>query len=110
MQSLIRLALVTAMFLLATAPMAHADAIDGNWCHPEGGNFEIQGPEILTPGGTRMVGDYTRHTFRYVSPDSEPAAGRTINMALIDDETLHLLVEGGEGEIGVWRRCAGHVS
>ena len=110
MRSLIKLALVTAIILLSTAPMAHADAIDGNWCNPEGGNFEIRGSEILTPGGTRMAGVYTRHTFRYVAPDGDRASGQSTNMALIDNETLHLLIEGSNGEIEIWRRCSVHTS
>jgi len=31
-------------------------------------------------------------------------------MALIDNETLHLLIEGSNGEIEIWRRCSVHTS
>lgn len=106
----IKIMLFAAFSLSMMTRTALADAIDGNWCHVEGGNLEIQGPKIMTPGGTRMTGEYSRHTFRYVAPNGERAAGSTINMALVDDETLHLLIEGGDGEIEIWRRCAVHTS
>lgn len=51
--------LVAALaFVLAAAP-ALADAIDGDWCHTKDGRrFTIRGPEIVTPGGKKMQGDY----------------------------------------------------
>jgi hypothetical protein len=96
--------------LIGVSGPAHADAIDGNWCHPAGGNLEIHGSDIITPGGAQISGDYTRHTFRYVAPTGERAEGHTINMASIDDETMHLIVEEPGATIEVWRRCAVNVS
>lgn len=104
MQRLITTVSIAAMLMAFIGP-AHADAIDGNWCHTEHGNFEIRGSSILTPGGTQMTGEYSRHTFRYVAPAGERAATKTINMAITDDETLHLIVEEVDGDIEVWRRC-----
>ena len=89
---------------------AHADAIDGNWCHPAGDNLESRGSDIITPGGAQISGDYTRHTFRYVAPTGERTEGKTINMASIDDDTMHLIVEQPGATIEVWRRCAVNVS
>lgn len=100
--------LVLASMLVATS--AQADAIDGNWCHSSHGNLEIRGENIITPGGAQMTGTYTRHTFRYVSPEGERAANQTINMAIVDDETLHLLVEDTGNGIEVWQRCRVNVS
>ena len=57
-----------------------------------------------------MTGEYSRHTFRYVAPAGERAAGETINMAIVDDETLHLLIESAGGNIEVWQRCTVNVS
>ena len=102
------LLLVLASMLVTTT--ARADAIDGNWCHTSHGNLEIRGENIITPGGTQMTGAYTRHTFRYVSPAGERAANQTINMAIVDDETLHLIVEGTDSGIEVWQRCRVNVS
>lgn len=110
MKALLQLTLLTVLSLGVMTQMAYADSIDGNWCHTEGGNFEIRGSEILTPGGARMTGEYSRHTFRYVAPVGERAAGRTLNMAIIDDETLHLVIEESDGTVEVWRRCAVHTS
>jgi hypothetical protein len=43
-----------------TANPAHADAIDGTWCGPDGGTLSIDGPRIVTPGHARLTGEYTR--------------------------------------------------
>ena len=54
---------------------ARADVIDGNWCGPDGRVFTITGPRIVTPAGTATTGDYSRHSFAYVVPASDPGAG-----------------------------------
>jgi hypothetical protein len=100
--------LLTAL-LLNAAP-AHADAIDGNWCNPEAGYMEIRGADILTPGGTRMAGDYSRHAFRYIAPAGETRAGATLDMVLVDDDTIHLVNTTAPDGIEVWRRCSAPVS
>lgn len=102
------LGLAVAMLLPAVG--AWADAIDGNWCHSDGRNMSIDGPQIVTPGGKRMAGNYDRHAFTFVAPKGEPKAGSTISMILIDDDTLNLTVGGGTAEpaqrkMQVWRRC-----
>jgi hypothetical protein len=48
--------------LLAPA-LAQADAIDGHWCAADGRVMTIEGASILTPGGAKMTGDYSRHAF-----------------------------------------------
>ena len=101
---------VTAALLLAATPV-HADAIDGNWCHPDIGRMEILGPQITTPGGHRISGDYDRHGFRHVVPDGEEKAGAQVDMVLVDDDTLHRVVAPGtDAVIEVWRRCRAQVS
>lgn len=109
MQALIK-AISIGVMLIAFSDTARADAIDGNWCHADHGNFEIRGSNILTPGGTQMTGEYSRHTFRYIAPTGERAATKPINMAIVDDETLHLIVEEADENIEVWRRCHVNVS
>ncbi len=89
---------------------AQADAIDGSWCHPQRGHLEIQGPQVVTPGGASLTGNYTRHTYDYVAPAGEAFGGKTVNMALVDDETVHLVIVDGPGNIEVWRRCTAPVS
>jgi hypothetical protein len=95
---------------LLTPGLARADAIDGNWCDSKGGYLEIRGPQILTPGGARMAGDYSRHAFRYVAPDGERHAGATIDMVLADEDTIHLVNVTAPDGTEVWRRCSAPVS
>ncbi|MEH6752882.1 MAG: hypothetical protein V7788_01790 [Alphaproteobacteria bacterium] len=109
MQNLMRAVAIIVM-LVSFSTTAQADAIDGNWCHSEFGNFEIRGSNILTPGGLQMTGEYSRHTFRYIAPPGERAATKAINMAIVDDETLHLIVEEPDSSVEVWRRCHVNVS
>ena len=68
---------------------ARADAIDGQWCLGSS-HFAIDGPSILTPGGNRIQGNYSRHGFFYVVPANEPGAGGEIDMVLLNEETVQL--------------------
>jgi hypothetical protein len=101
------LAAVTMLPFIATP--AHADAIDGNWCKPDGKHMSIRGPNIVTPTGRQTQGDYDRHAFSYSAPPKDPDAGKTINMILVDDDTLYLRVGAppgfDPGEAEVWNRC-----
>lgn len=91
------------LFLLASDP-ALADAIDGEWCLGSS-HFAINGSTILTPGGSRAEGRYTRHGFAYVVPANEPGAGAEIDMALLNEETVHLTRKGRSSTPEIWRRC-----
>jgi hypothetical protein len=85
-----------------TANPAHADAIDGTWCGPDGGTLSIDGPRIVTPGHARLTGEYTRHAFRYEAPAREPDAGTQVTLLLLDEDTVRLERTGGSE---IWRRC-----
>ena len=87
---------------------ALADAIDGDWCHQASGRrFSIRGPQIVTPGGKHMEGDYSRHWFNYVVPAPEPGAGKTVFMQLLDENTVHLrLGEATAANPETWIRCS----
>lgn len=103
-------AVCTAILLLSAAP-AYADAIDGDWCNRELGRLEIQGPQIITPGGNQLTGAYDRHGFRHPVPAGEPRAGASVDMVLVDDDTMHRVVApGADAKIEVWRRCRAPVS
>jgi hypothetical protein len=106
--------LAAASVLLFAASAARADAIDGDWCNPGGKRLSIEGADIRTPGRRHTKGNYDRHAFSYEVPDSEPGAGTTIYMILIDDETMYLRAGKapgyGAGEADVWRRCTPPVS
>ena len=89
--------------ILVTMP-ARADVIDGDWCQLDGRHFSIQGPNIVTVGGQRTQGDYTRHSFRYTVPANDPGAGQEIFMRLLNELTLSLSA-GREGTPEIWHRC-----
>jgi hypothetical protein len=102
--------------VLLAGGRAWADVIDGDWCATnDGRHLSIKGPEIVTPAGTRMQGDYTRHSFLYVVPQAEPGAGQTVAMQLINEETVNLRIgasaaEAAQAPVQVWHRCAPRVS
>jgi hypothetical protein len=99
----------TLALALSAAP-ALADAIDGDWCHSDGRHFSIRGPEIVTPAGTRMQGDYARHWFTYKPPAPERGAGGSIAMRLVNENTVHLSYGEAAGAPEVWLRCSPSVS
>ena len=88
--------------LLADGATARADAIDGNWCAPDGKVMSIEGPRIVTPGGTALNGDYRRHDFAYVVPAGEPAGGSEVRLVLLDEDTVRMTTGPGPE---IWRRC-----
>ncbi len=94
--------------LALTISAARADAIDGDWCHPDGRRLSIDGASIVTPGGKRMTGNYGRHDFSYVVPAPEPSAGQNIAMQLLSEEAMNLRV--GAGAPQLWQRCKKPVS
>ena len=92
----------TAALLVLAAGGARADAIDGNWCASDGKVISIEGPLIMTPGGTPATGDYSRHAFAYTVPAPDSGAGNEVRLVLVDEDTVRV-VAGPPPEI--WRRC-----
>ena len=104
-------AFVAALGLALLAAPAFADAIDGNWCHDSGRRFSIRGPEIVTPGGKQMEGNYSRHAFSYTAPAPEPDAGQTVFMTLLNENTVRLRRGEAAGTPQeTWVRCGPTVS
>ena len=99
--------MVLSLVCLSGGP-AHADAIDGDWCFSDGRRLTISGPEIVTPGGAKLTGDYDRHHFRYVVPAPEPGAGATVAMVLLSEIQMTLKPPAGEDQ--TWRRCGKPIS
>jgi len=99
-------ALTATVEILAHKPVL-ADAIDGNWCR-EGRHLAIDGPDLITPGGNRIKGNYDRHGFEYVVPTGEKGAGQPVSMVLQDDD--HMTLQQGEGGPQTWKRCPGPTS
>jgi len=97
-------ALIAAGALCLVPRGAHADVIDGEWCLGAS-HFAIDGPNILTPGGNRIQGNYSRHGFLYVVPANEPGAGGEISMLLLNEETVQLTRKGEASGPEIWRRC-----
>lgn len=99
-------AIVAAAVLISSSP-ARADRIDGNWCHSDGRHMSIDGPTIVTPGGTKMTGLYDRHGFEYVVPDGEAGAGAEVVMQQLNDTMIQVMtVTGGNpSPWEVWTRC-----
>lgn len=99
--------LVPIALVTLSAP-ALADQIDGDWCH-DGRHLHIDGPQIKTPGGNVIAGDYTRHGFVYVVPDGEENAGATVAMRQLNDEMVRVATTSAAGQaIGdevTWNRC-----
>ena len=105
--------LFAMLLLLSLASPAAADAIDGNWCHPDGRRFTIRGPAVTTPGGNLLQGNYDRHHFSYQIPPPEPRAGETVFMTLMGEYLVHLRVgaeASGAGPVEAWNRCAPSIS
>jgi hypothetical protein len=88
---------------------AQADAIDGHWCSADGKRMEIRGPDIVTPGGRAIKGDYSRHFFSYVVPAGEAGAGKTVAITLLSEYLAHAR-EGDDPAVREWRRCQPDVS
>ncbi len=102
------LLLLAPLLIVLGAVTAHADAIDGDWCHEDGRRLSINGPEIITPAGTQTKGQYDRHHFSYVVPANEPGAGATVGMILLSELQMRLRPPTGEEQM--WRRCSKPVS
>ncbi|MGL4325762.1 MAG: hypothetical protein ACRCTD_17135 [Beijerinckiaceae bacterium] len=101
--------LLTLVLLITCTSPAYADAIDGEWCAPEGTkSLRIQGSTIRTPGGKEIKGNYGRHDFSYVAPDGDPTPGVTIDMRLMGEQAVRVTERGGSST--VWRRCAPGIS
>ncbi len=81
---------------------ALADAIDGDWCFGTR-HLAVNGPDITTPGGKQMKGEYDRHSFAYVVPRGEKGTGQPVKMELQDDD--HMTLRQGAGKPQLWKRC-----
>lgn len=88
-----------------------ADSIDGDWCFGDGRSLSMQGPDIVTPGGTKTKGNYSRHAFNYTVPAKDPDAGATVDMVLMHENLMHMKVIASSpnatpGPVQAWRRCS----
>ena len=101
---------VGAVLLCLCSTHVRADAIDGNWCNAEGKQMTIQGPEIVTPGGKKTLGDYSRHSFSYIIPDGEDGAGENVSIILRNELLAHARQGKADAPWQEWKRCTAKVS
>jgi len=104
-----RAALLAGLGIALAPGLARADSIDGQWCSDGGLRLTIQGNSLLSPGGTRMAGDYTRHAFSYQAPSGEPGGGGRVDMQLMGENVVRMQAANGTIE-PLWRRCGPPVS
>lgn len=105
-RSIIKLS-AALVLLVASATLARADAIDGDWCSVEGNHhMTINGADITTPGGKQIKGNYTRHAFDYVVPDGEAGSGETVNIFLRGEYLAVSRQGASDAPLKEWRRCA----
>lgn len=102
------IAVVGGLLAVAATP-ALADRIDGNWCSDKGTRIAINGPQITTPAGNLLVGNYTRHAFSYVAPQGDMGDGQTVLMRLLSDEYVQVQ-PGSAAKAETWQRCNPEVS
>jgi hypothetical protein len=101
---------IACLLFLGYSSAALADAIDGDWCHANGKRMSIHGPEIVTPGGKRTQGDYSRHFFSYVVPQDEAGAGENVAITLLGEYHAQSRQGGADAPVQEWRRCQPGVS
>ena len=94
---------------------ARADAIDGDWCRDGAQRMSIHGETIVTPGGTSLKGQYSRHAFSYVVPQGEPGTGQTVDIILRGEYLAQSRQSSGDAAAADapvldWRRCQGGIS
>lgn len=95
---------LAGMATLTSRP-ARADAIDGDWCSPDGRHLTIRGQTIKTPGGAVTSGSYSRHAFSYVVPEQEPGGGGTVYMSLMNETTVQVRDGTPVAQPRIWKRC-----
>ena len=100
-------AVAFAAFACVMMEPAMADAIDGDWCGDKGLRLSIKGPEITTPSGATLSGNYHRHNFDYAAPASDADAGLEIHLQLLSEEYMNFtrIKDGKTSEPELWRRC-----
>jgi hypothetical protein len=100
-------ACAVAAFVFVLATPAVADAIDGDWCGGKGRHLSIRGPEITTPSGVTLKGNYDRHAFAYTVPPGDDEPGMQVYLRLLSEDFMnfHYVRDGKPGEPELWRRC-----
>ena len=98
---------VCALYSAFAVMPAHADVIDGDWCAADGRSLSIRGAEMRIPSGAEILGEYTRHTARYVGPVGDREAGHDVRMRVSGDDDMWLerVIDGAPQPDEEWHRC-----
>jgi hypothetical protein len=93
-------------FALGATP-ALADAIDGNWCNPDGSHILIEGPSITLSNGVKLMGKYGRHNFVYIAPQGDSEAGKEILFVQRSEQEMRRVrdPQAMPEHADIWRRC-----
>ena len=92
---------------VVSAGIAHADAIDGDWCNQDGSQILIDGNSIRLTDGTVVTGVYTRHKFSYIAPAGDAEAGKEILFAQRSEEEMRRVrdPQAMPEHADIWQRC-----
>lgn len=89
--------------------MALADQIDGNWCSPTGKTLSVDGPQVVTPGGSSVTANYDRHHVDFIIPKGEARAGERFVADQLGDEEIKVTIAGSAGakiaKPEIWTPC-----
>lgn len=98
----IRLATGALLALMPTG--VWADSVDGIWCSANSSrSIQISGPNMTTPAGRKVTGQYSRHVAAYLIPEPESGAGGALLIQLLNEDEAQVTEPEKTPEI--WRRC-----
>jgi hypothetical protein len=89
----VALAFPLTALLLAAPGSAMADVIDGDWCFARAAVRDPRA-EYRDPAGSGTTGDYSATISAMSCPESDPDAGKTIDMRLMNENAVFLWLGG----------------
>lgn len=95
---------LTVAFFSFGLTAACADSIDGDWCNEVNGkHLRIDGAAISLDTGVTLQGDYRRHSFSYVEPES----GEVVDFVMRSESQMRRVrkPDAMPEHEDLWRRC-----
>lgn len=103
------LSLAAIIILVAATQPALADQIDGNWCSPDGQSISVDGPNVVTPGGSKISANYDRHHVDFQIPEGEPHSGDRFSADQLNDDQISVSItrarDARAGKAVIWTPC-----
>jgi hypothetical protein len=99
-----RIVALAFAFLKFSIMTVHADSIDGDWCNEvDGKHLRIDGAAISLDTGVTLQGDYGRHSFSYV----EPETGEVVGFVMRSESQMRRVrkPDAMPEHEDLWRRC-----